>query len=186
MFERIPHVVDVQIAWCGNSSQLLVEDCPSRIDRRTRKGPLHIRNGLPGQTLEGGRVRDPALWGSFADCVEMVKARHPQVAQDMMTGFVSQRSGCLSSVTGAVNRLLEVGVHGLQMVCARDLGFAEWECEGRGWQRHEGTGGVASPLFGGESIGEVAKWAPLRQSLAQPCQSTGSQEGIQNRSECCS
>ena len=41
----------------------------------------------------------------------MVKARHPQVAQDMMTGFRSQRSGCLSSVTGAVNRLLEVGVH---------------------------------------------------------------------------
>ena len=60
-----------------------------------------------------------------------------------MTGFRSQRSGCLSSVTGAVNRLLEVGVHvpewqeiadGLR---PEDLGFAEWEpCEGRGWQRH--------------------------------------------------
>ena len=89
------------------------------------------------------RVRDAAFWGSFADCLEMVKARHPQVAQDMMTGFRSQRSGCLSSVTGAVNRLLEVGVHvpewqeiadGLR---PEDLGFAEWEpCEGRGWQRH--------------------------------------------------
>ena len=78
---------------------------------------LHIRNGLPGQTLQtvslpltlgglgvGGtnRVRDAAFWGSFADCLEMVKARHPQVAQ--------------------------------QVVC--------------------------SPLFGGESTGEVAKWAP--------------------------
>ena len=65
---------------------------------------LHIRNGLPGQTLETaslpltlgglgvggtGRVRDAAFWGSWADCLDMVKARHPQVAQDMMTGFRS-------------------------------------------------------------------------------------------------
>ena len=48
-------------------------------------------------------------------------ARHPQIAQDMMTGCRSQRSGFLSSVTGAVNRLLEVGVRGkrLQMGCAQ-------------------------------------------------------------------
>ena len=87
---------------------------------------LHKRNGFPGQTLEtaslpltlgglgvGGsaRVRDAAFWGGWADCLEVVKARHPQVAQDMMTGFRRQRSGCLSSVTGSVNRLLEVGVH---------------------------------------------------------------------------
>ena len=87
---------------------------------------LQIHYGFPGHTLEtvslplalGGlgvgssaRVWDAVFWGSWADCLEMVKARHPQVAQDMITGFRSQRSGCLSSVTGAVNRLLEAGVY---------------------------------------------------------------------------
>ena len=175
LFERIPHVVDVQIAWllltfcAATRANYWLRTVPPELtaeyarvhDNRVLQclcDVLHIRNGLPGQTLEtaslpltlgglgvggSGRVRDAAFWGSWADCLEMVKARHPQVAQDMMTGFRSQRSGCLSSVTGAVNRLLEVGVHvpewkeiadGLR---PEDLGVAEWEpCEGRGWQRH--------------------------------------------------
>ena len=28
------------------------------------------------------RLRDAAHWGSWADCLEMVRARHPQVAED--------------------------------------------------------------------------------------------------------
>ena len=114
----------------GNASQLLVKDCAPELTAEYAR--VHdnwvlqmyvrcvaIRNGLPGQTLvtaslpltlgglgvgSGARVQDAPFWGSWADCLEMVKARHPQVAQDMMTGFRSQRSGCLSSVTGAVNR----------------------------------------------------------------------------------
>ena len=119
---------------------------------------LQIRDGFPGQTLQtaflpltlgglgvGGsaRVRDAAFWGSWADCLEMVKARHPQVAQDMISGFQRQSSGCLSSVRGAENRLRDAGVHipeweelaeGLR---PEDIQASEWEpSQGRGWQRH--------------------------------------------------
>ena len=145
---------------------------------------LQIRNGLPGQTLEtaslpltlgGGvgcsaRVRDAAFWGSWADCLEMVKARPASCAgHDDRLSHPEIR--CLSSVTGAVNRLLEAGVHvpewkeiadGLRL---EDLRVSEWEpCEGRGWQRHasatvrsqQGRSGVASPLLGRAKSGSLA------------------------------
>ena len=103
------------------------------------------------------------------------------------------RSGCLSSVTGAVNRLLEVGVHvpewqeiadGLR---PEDLGFAEWEpCEGRGWQRHASATvheqyreQVVWPhLSLAESIGEVPKWAPC----VSPVHSLANPQDLKNRS----
>ena len=146
MFKRIPHVVDVQIAWllmtfCAATRANCWRTVPPKFtaeyarvdDNRVVQclcDVLHIRNGLLGHTLEtaslpltlgglgvggGARVRDAVFWGSWADCLEMVKARHPQVAQDMMTDLRSQQSGCFSSVTGAVNRLLER----LQMGCAQ-------------------------------------------------------------------
>ena len=100
---------------------------------------LQIYNGFPGQTLEtallpltlgglgvGGsaRVRDAAFWGSWADCLEMVKARHPQVAQDMITGFRSQRSPCLSSVTGAIACSRGVGQKGVRCGKCGSLNYA--------------------------------------------------------------
>ena len=144
----------------GNSSQLLVEDCPH---------VLHIRNGLPGQTQEtaslpltlgslgvagSSRVREAALLGDG-------EGQTPTSC--MMTGFRSQRSGCLSSVTGVVNRLLEVGVHVLEWqkiadgLRPEDLGLLNGSHAkaGDGNDTHpprtiQGTGGVASPFFGGE------------------------------------
>ena len=96
-------------------------------------------------------------------------------------------------MTGAVNRLLEVGVHvpewqeiagGLR---PEDLGFAEWEpCEGKGWQRHASatvheqyTEQVVWPhLSLAESIGEVAKWAPF----VSPVHSPASPQDLKNGS----
>ena len=42
----------------------------------------------------------------------------------------------------------------------------------------QGTGGVASPLFGRESIGEVAKWAPC----VSPVHSPANPQDLKNRS----
>ena len=119
---------------------------------------LQISDGFPGHFLQtaslpltlgglgvGGsaRVRDAAFWGSWADCLEMVKARHPQVAHDMISGFQRQSSGCIAAVRGAENRLRDAGVHvpdweelaeGLR---PEDIQASEWEpSQGRGWQRH--------------------------------------------------
>ena len=94
LFERIPHVVDVQIAWllftfcAATRANYWLRTVPPELtaeyarvhDNRVLQclcDVLHIRNGLPGQTLEtaslplalgglvvGGssRVRDAAFW----------------------------------------------------------------------------------------------------------------------------
>ena len=79
--------------------------------------------------------------------------------------------------TRPVNRLLEVGFmflsgKRLHVGCAQRT-FVGWElCESRGWQRRARaiklTSGVALPLFGRESIGEVAKWAPCVNPVHNP------------------
>ena len=106
LFERIPHV-DVQIAWllltfcaatranywlrtariegsmtagCSNVCATCCTFATDFLDRFWRPLRCHSHWGCLGV---GGssRVRDAAFWGSFADCLEIVKARHPQVAQ---------------------------------------------------------------------------------------------------------
>ena len=43
------------------------------------------------------RLRDAAHWGSWADCLEMGRARHPQVAEDVIRGMQGRVSHCLSA-----------------------------------------------------------------------------------------
>ena len=128
-----------------------------------------------------GRVRDAAFWGSWAVCLEMVKA-----TLKLRSGFRSQRSGCLSSVTRAVNRLLKVGVHVPEWKEIADglrpqkPEVAEWEsCPGRGWQRH-----ASATIFSGNRW-----WVWLHLFVAEGAMVRFTvfpitQEWI--RSECCS
>ena len=55
-------------------------------------------------------MRDATHWGSSADCLQMDKTRHHQVAQDMIKGFRSESLGSLFR-HGRVARLREAGVH---------------------------------------------------------------------------
>ena len=48
------------------------------------------------------RVRDVVHCGSCADCPEMVIARHPLVAKDIISGMQGRVSDCLSAVEGCV------------------------------------------------------------------------------------
>ena len=195
LFKRIPRVVDVQTAannWLRNVPPELTAEDARVHDNRVLQclcDVLHIRNGLPGQTLETASL--PLTLGGLgvggsARVLEMVKARHPQVAQDMMTRFRSQRSGCLSSVTRAVNRLLEVGVHvpewkqitdGLR---PEDLGVVEWELferirhrarslQGTLWQRtlvRSQSGPLASVPFTALPIHRISRGSRAVQSVA--------------------
>ena len=44
------------------------------------------------------RLQDAAHWGSWADCQEMVRAEHPQVAKNIVRGMQGRVSDCLSAV----------------------------------------------------------------------------------------
>ena len=81
-------------------------------------------DGLPPQTHEaasmpltmgglgvGGcsRIRHAAHWGSWADCLEMVKDRHPQVAEDIIRGM-NLAHGHMAVVEESGARLREVGL----------------------------------------------------------------------------
>ena len=55
------------------------------------------------------RVRDAAHWGSWADCLEMIKVRHPDVATKVIRGFAQSSSQCCKAVSDAVSRLQAVG-----------------------------------------------------------------------------
>ena len=56
------------------------------------------------------RVRDAAHRGSWADCLEMIKVRHPNVATKVVRGFSQALSQCCKAVRDAVSRLQAVGL----------------------------------------------------------------------------
>ena len=56
------------------------------------------------------RIRDAAKWGIWADCLEMIQNRHPDVARSVLQGLASRASECLESVENAAERLRRVGV----------------------------------------------------------------------------
>ena len=86
------------------SRMLQIESLPEDV-RAATSLPLTLGGLGVGSAM---RIRDAAHWGSWADCLEMVQARHPQVADDIIRGIVSRARGCLSSVACTV--LQEVGV----------------------------------------------------------------------------
>ena len=55
------------------------------------------------------RIQHAAHWGSWADCLEMVKHRHPQVAEDIIRGM-NMAHGHMAVVEESGARLREVGL----------------------------------------------------------------------------
>ena len=56
------------------------------------------------------RTRDAAHWGSWADCLEMIKIRHPDVARRIVQGMATRSSCCFQAVEEAASRLRLMGV----------------------------------------------------------------------------
>ena len=55
------------------------------------------------------RIRQAANWASWADCLEMVQARHPTVAAAMIEGITRNTQGCMGSVAQSAHALEEIG-----------------------------------------------------------------------------
>ena len=72
---------------------------------------LSLPLALGGLGVGGSwRICDAAHWGSLADCLEIVRVRHPMVAEDIIGGMMERGSVCLSTVQESATRLREVGV----------------------------------------------------------------------------
>ena len=72
---------------------------------------LSLPLALGGLGVGGSwRIRDAAHWGSWADCLEMVRVRHLMSAEDIIGGMMDGGSVCLSAVELSATRLREVGV----------------------------------------------------------------------------
>ena len=56
------------------------------------------------------RSRSAAHWASWADCMRMVRQRHPDVAEFMMTNLADGASPCFVSVRGCQQSLGEAGL----------------------------------------------------------------------------
>ena len=56
------------------------------------------------------RTRDAAHWGSWADCLEMIKIRHLDVARRIVQGMATRSSRCFQAVEEAASRLRLIGV----------------------------------------------------------------------------
>ena len=128
LFERIPLVEDVQAAWflltfCAATRANFwlrtvlreftrgyaevhdrsVTSCLEQI-LHARHPPAYLGVGFHALTLGGlgvggaSRTCDAANWGSWADCLEMVKNRHPHIAHAILRGLASRSPGYWSAV----------------------------------------------------------------------------------------
>ena len=89
------------------------------VQRALQIGPVPLNAKIAASMLltlggmglgSGSRIRDAAKWGSWADCLEMIQNRHPDVARIVVQGLASRASECLETVENAVERLRRVGV----------------------------------------------------------------------------
>ena len=56
------------------------------------------------------RIREAANWASWADCLEMVRERHPSIATAMIEGITLKSQGCTGSVARTAEALQKVGM----------------------------------------------------------------------------
>ena len=132
LLERIPFVQDVQAAWllvlygaapranlllrtvqpeltldsARNHDEQLAQ-CVSRI-LQTEPFPPEVKMGQSMPLTLGGLGIGGTLWGSWADCLEMIRVRHPDVATKVVRGFSQASSQCCKAVSDAVSRLQAV------------------------------------------------------------------------------
>ena len=119
------------------SSILQMDGLPPRT-HETASMPL----SLGGLGIGGcSRIRHAAHWGSLADCLEMVKQRHPQIAEEIIRGM-REAHGHMAVVEESGARLREMGLNTPDWeVLADGLRPGIEECERepcqfrRGWQK---------------------------------------------------
>ena len=119
------------------------------------------------------------IGGSWADCLEMIKIRHPDVARRIVQGMATRSSQCFQAVEEAASRLCLTGVDtpnwevlsvGLrQQKRARELNTGKEtrhnpDVGGRKWRLRRSTsntGGSGGGLFFvhlTEGISEITEW----------------------------
>ena len=122
LFERIPLIEDVQVG-CSEQFHQSTRQSTRNSTIRVCYGASaascrwmgclrkHMRQREMGCLGVGGcsRIRHAAHWGSWADCLEMVKDRHPQVAEDIIRGM-NLAHGHMAVVEESGARLREVGL----------------------------------------------------------------------------
>ena len=207
LLEMIPQVPNVQVAWllilfcAGARANFLLRTVQPELTQefarhhdeqlaRCLRRVLHI-NPVPLEvqvaasmplTLGGlggnsERTRDAAHWGSWADCLEMIKIRHPDVAKRIVQGMATRSSRCFQAVEEAASRLRLMGVDtpnwevlsaGLRPEEGRRVRHRERDPTQprHGWQKvasakvHEQLREevVASFVFLTEGVGEITEW----------------------------
>ena len=94
LFQCVGNILEQDLSHCGDEV------------RETAGFPL-ILGGLGLRSAE--RVRVPAYWASWADCLQMIRERHPSVAMDCAHQLEGQPTApalvvaveCARAVTGA-------------------------------------------------------------------------------------
>ena len=71
-------------------SQTLQVDLDQRIEAVREVATLPLSLGVFG--LRGAvRMREPAYWASWADCLPMIRARHPEIAMSSCTSWMAEQ-----------------------------------------------------------------------------------------------
>ena len=133
LLEMIPQVPNVRVVLRRCEGEFPIEDSTAGVDSGIRQasrratGPLSEK-GSPHQHNASGsascsvnavdslgignseRTRDAAHWGSWADCLEMIKIRHPDVVRRIVQEMATRSSRCFQAVEEAASRLRLMGV----------------------------------------------------------------------------
>ena len=86
--------------------QILKANVDARRSQDTASLPL--AQGEP-RLASAARVRSGARWASWADCLRMVRQRHPIVADTMIEGLGTGAEPCFQAVRSCVQSLTEAG-----------------------------------------------------------------------------
>ena len=138
LFQRIPMVEDPQAAWllllmCASTranfwlrgvqpewTSTFAETHDARVgmsptdSELSRRGSAEVTASLPffqgvlGLT-SATRIREGAHWASWADCLKMVRQRHPAVADTIVSGLVEGLDRCFEAVRRCAQSLTDAG-----------------------------------------------------------------------------
>ena len=137
LFQRIPMVENPQAAWllllmCASTRANFwlrgvqpewtstfaethdARECLRRILNCHGGGSAEVTASLP--FFQGGlgltsatRIREEAHWASWADCLKMVRQRHPAVADTIVSGLVEGLDRCFEAVKRCAQSLTDAG-----------------------------------------------------------------------------
>ena len=103
LFQRIPLLEDTQACWllllmCAatRANFWLRAVCPEHTESFAARHDDHVWGGL--SLMSAVRSRVAAHWSSWADCIHMIKQRHPEVAETLIMGIHRDPSPCFVAV----------------------------------------------------------------------------------------